>query len=70
MKITLTKEMKIILLAGLQNGYIYDSDMDKIRGKETIIPDKPMSRLGYLELLKKLQAEDYDQEIIDNSIIN
>ena len=56
MKIELTRAHKVILLQALSDGFIYDSDLNKIKGIDTLIPDKPMSRLDYEKLLNRLKA--------------
>jgi len=73
MKITLTREHKVILLQALSDGFIFESDLNTIKGIETLIPDKPMSRKDYEKLLKKLKCErdnEDDNDEINDSIIN
>lgn len=57
MKIILTREHKAIMLQALNDGFVYDSDLNKIKGIDSLIPDKPMSRLDYEALLNRLKCE-------------
>jgi len=58
MKIILTREHKAVMLQALSDGFIYEMDLNNIKGIETLIPDKPMSRVDYGWLLKKLKCQD------------
>ena len=55
MKIILNRAQKVILLQALSDGYIYEQDLNSIKGITTIVPDKPMSRKAYEKLLRDLQ---------------
>lgn len=66
-KIILTREYKVILLQALSDGFIFESDLNKIKGIETLIPDKPMSRLAYLNLLNQLKCQGLADEEEENN---
>lgn len=65
MKIILNRAQKVILLQALSDGYIYDQDLDTIKGIESIIPAGPISRKAYEKLLNKLQCEPDDPDDLE-----
>ncbi|MEI7423570.1 MAG: hypothetical protein WCK18_15815 [Prolixibacteraceae bacterium] len=66
MKITLTREHKALLLQALSDGFIYDQDLNTIKGVETFIPDRPMSRQDYGRLLLKLKCQNESEDESDD----
>jgi hypothetical protein len=68
MKIQLTREHKAVLLQALLDGFVYESDLNTIKGTPIFVSDKPMSRKDYLKLLNELKGRDYyDEDEQDNT---